>query len=268
MIRRFKLINSNSVEWELTDKDFKVFLNEPDGFGLSNTLEVVRYGESAKAISQQFEFPNPSGTLLFYDSDNEDRYEKYFDFCRFISYAPLKLRYYISENDYYTLECYVTGLDKTETDTDGIMYCDVDFQGLSFWEGTRQGAGGNSDSYTLTNDGDFPIGFTITIRGSLKNPYFTLEQDGEIYGEAKFIDTNVFSSVYVNSKDGEQSIVLKQNNIDVTNPLNYQDFSILNGSMYVTFIKLARGQSTLRIGMDSGTISNAYTEFNPMYRSV
>ena len=102
----------------------------------------------------------------------------------------------------------------------------------------------------------------------MSNPYITLTQDGEMYGEAKFIDSTAFDKVSVNSNDGKQEVALEQGGSVLPNPLSYQDLSISNGSIYVTFIKLARGTSTLAIGMDSGSITNVTIKFTPIYRSV
>ena len=119
----------------------------------------------------------------------------------------------------------------------------------------------------MLNNGHIPCGFTIEITGTSRvNPYITLTQDGEMYGEAKFDDT--FSKVYVNSRDGEQEVILEQGGSVLPNPLSYQDLSISNGAIYVTFVKLARGTSTLAIGMDSGSITGVTIKHTPLYRSV
>ena len=100
------------------------------------------------------------------------------------------------------------------------------------------------------------------------NPYITLTQDNEMYGEAKFDDSTGFSKVFVNSRDGEQEVILEQGGSVLPNPLSYQDLSISNGAIYVTFVKLARGTSTLAIGMDSGSITGVTIKHTPLYRSV
>ena len=141
--------------------------------------------------------------------------------------------------------------------------------GLSFYKGDEVVINGTGDTYTIENPSDFPVSFEITITGtSMENPYFTLEQDNELYGEAKFLDSTGFNSVSVNSNDGEQNIILEQGGSVLPNPLLYQDLSISNGAIYVTFVKLARGTSTLTIGMDSGSITGVLIKYTPLYRSV
>lgn len=267
IFRKFWIENSKGERWDLTEHDLLTFLNNPQGLGLTKTLDTTRYGEHAVKVGETYSFPAPSGDILFYDTANMDRYHMYNLFCRFIVNTPLILHYKIP-NDEYTLECEVTGLTKTETKDDNIMTCGITFSGMSFWKGNEVKITGSETTYTLKNEGDFPVGFEITVEGSLTNPYFTLEQDEELYGEAKFDDTVAFDSVYVNSNDGEQDVILQQESAIVPNPLSYQDLSISNGSIYVTFVKLARGESTLTIGMDSGSVTSVNIAYVPCYRSV
>lgn len=279
MIRKFWLTNGTTTggvlnEWHFTDESFKSFLHNPQGLGFSKTLSLVRYGNRQNITDSSDNFPSVQGELMFYDDENSDRYEKYNDFVRFVSYSPLVFHYQLPyldalDNDIiYTLDCDAVSLQKTETKTDGVLTCPVTFTGLSFWKASKITTTGTATSYTLTNNGDFPVGFEITVKGSLTNPYVTLEQNSELYGEAKFIDSTAFDEVYVDSVDGEQNVILKQSGSALPNPLSYQDLSISNGSIYVTFVKLARGQSTLTIGYDSGSITSVSISFTPIYRSV
>lgn len=268
--RKFKLINNKDQVWEFTNKQVKSFLSSPSQLGFSNTIKVDRYINSANVISQEYAFPNPSGEVIFYDSKNGDRYQKYYDLCRFLAETPLKLVYTLPFDtpEDYELDCYVTNLTKTESTTDKTLTCQINFQGLSFWKGATETITDSTTSYTLTNEGDFPVGFEIEIKGSMTNPFFTVTKDNDMYGEAKFEDITAFSSVYVNSKDSEQNVKLKQGDAFLPNPLSYQDLSISNGAIYVTFVKLARGTSTLDIGFESGNITSVDIKFTPQFRSV
>ena len=273
-IRKFWLINGENERWDLTEKEFKAFLNNPQGLGFRKTVESVRYGERQNKVSETYNFPQPQGELLFYDSYNSTRYDKYNKFIRFLMNQPITLYYMIPVSyisgiaNIYTLDCEVTEVQKTESKTDNILRSSIVFNGMEFYKGDPITVNGTGTSYTLTNDGDFPVGFEITVEGNLTNPYVTLSQDGELYGEAKFDSETAFSSVYVNSNDGEQNVILEQGGAVIPNPLSYQDLSISNGSIYVTFVKLARGVSELSIGAESGTVSSVKIEFTPMYRSV
>lgn len=268
MVREFTLINSNNQSWTFTDQTFKVFLNNPSGLGFTRKATTVRYGNRQNLSDITDNFPQPTGEILFYDSANGDRYTEYNLFCRFITYEPLTLVYTVPSVSQYSLDCIVINLAKTESKQDGMLRCPVTFQGLSFWKGAEVVKTGTSASYTLTNTGDYPVGFEITIEGSPVNPYVQLEQDSELYGEAKFIDSTAFDSLYINSNDGEQNVILEQGGSVLPNPLGYQDLSISNGSIYVAFVKLARGESDLTIGMDSGSLTSVEIRFTPLYRSV
>lgn len=270
MIRKFSLKNSLNNTMTLTSKSFKVFLNSPQGLGYQSAVGVARFGDKAVATDEVFEFPTVSGQILFYDDENSDRYKKYNDFVTFLSYKPLELKYTLPTTtaNEYTLECYATELTKTETGENDIMTCNITLQGLSFWRGSALTVTGSASSYQLTNSGHYPVGFEIAVAGSMENPYITLEQNSEMYGEAKFNDSNAFDFVYINSNDGEQNIELKQSGNIVANPLSYQDLSISNGAIYVTFVKLARGETTLTVGCDTGSATNISITFAPEFRSV
>ena len=272
--RKFWMINANNERWNLTERELKTFLNNPQGLGFQKTITTNRYGNAQTLTDITDTFPTPNGEVLFYDSSNASRYEKYNEFVKFLSYDPITLYYQLPFSVFsqipniYTLECVVGTLTKTESKNDGLMTCPITFNALSFYKGDPVEINGSGLTYTLTNNADFPIGFEIELKGSMVNPYVTLEQDSELYGEAKFIDSVAFDEVYIDSVDGEQNVILSQNNSVLPNPLSYQDLSISNGSIYVTFVKLARGESTLTIGMDSGSLTSAKIKFTPIYRSV
>lgn len=269
--RKFWLTNAKNEIWKFTDQTVKSFLCNPAGLGFNKSMDLVRFGEKLKVDSQSYYLPEPSGEIIFCDKENADRYSQYNSFVQFLIDEPLVLHYELplSTPAEYTLDCQIAKLTKTETSTKKTMVCSIEFQGLSFWKGTEVTTTGTASSYTLTNNGHIPCGFEITIEGTnMVNPYITLTQDGEMYGEAKFVDSTGFNSVYVDSNDGEQNVILEQGGSVLPNPLSYQDLSISNGAIYVTFVKLARGTSTLAIGMDSGSITGVSIAFTPLYRSV
>lgn len=270
--RKFWMVNSKGEEWSLTEKDFRAFLNNPSGFGFKKQIDMVRYGERAVKSNETYDFPTVQGELLFYDSANSNRYDNYHRFMRFLMDQPITLYYQIPVSfdsqiaDIYSLDCEVTEVQKTESKPDRLLTSNITINGLSFYEGEEVVISGSSTTISIENKGDFAVGFELTFEGTMTNPYFTLEQDEELYGEGRFVDSTAFNSVYVNSNDGEQDLVLQQNSSILPNPLSYQDLSISNGAIYVTFVKLARGVSVLKVR--GGTISNATVKFKPMFRSV
>lgn len=279
MIRQFTLTNSLGQTWTLTDKEFKSFLNSPQNLGVNRTITATRYGNAQNLDNITDNFPTPSGEVIFYDSDNSDRYIKYYSFCRFISYEPLTFRYIVPGITPYTgvstysLKCVVSSLSKTESQTDKTLRCPITFQGLGFWIGSLI----HTDNFTtvselsieLNNNSDYEIGFHISLTGNVYNPFFTLTQDGTLYGECRIQDSEIwFDSVDVHSADGEQNIVLTENGSVLENPLSYQDLSISNGQIYVTFLKMKKGVSTLYVGAESGSFNYIGVSYNEIYRSV
>ena len=272
-VRKFWLTNGtlqNGIlkKYEFTVPSSKVFLNNPTGLGYSQTITTIQYADVLNGTEAQ-NFPQIQGEVVFFDGTNADRYDKYNKFIEFLSYSPLVIHYQIPKTiaEEYTMDVQVVSVEKSESKPDGLLRCNFSLQGLSRWQGAEVTKTGTSSSYSITNSGHLPCGFTIEINGtSMKNPYITLTQDNEMYGEAKFDAT--LSKMFINSKDGEQEVILENNGVVSTNPLSYQDLSISNGSIYVTFIKLARGTSTLAIGMDSGSITGVTIKHTPLYRSV
>ena len=269
-IRKFWITNGNEQTIQFADSISKIFINNPTGLGVSNTLETYQYADRIKITSKEQNFQQIGGEFLFYDVANKDKYEQYNNFITFLTHKPLMFYYQIptEPTKTYSCEVEVLSVEKTEVKTDGALRCNFSLQQLTRWLGDEVVISGTGNTYTIENAGHMPVGFQITIEGSLLDPYFTLSQNNEMYGEAKFDYTSELSSVYVNSVDLEQNVILIRNGTVLANPLSYQDLSISNGSIYVTFIKLARGISTLNIGYESGNITSVDIKFTPEYRSV
>ena len=266
-MRKFYITNGKNNVKYLTVPSSKIFMNDPKGLGYSQTLSTDQYGNKINAQADT-NFGTIDGEIVFLNDTMSGKYDKYNSFVDFLSYKPLVLSYTIptSPAQTFTIDVEVLSLDKTEIDSGNSLRCAVSFQCLSRWKGNSFFQMGTT-SVSLANNGHFPVGFTITINGTnMENPYFTLEQNSELYGEGKFLGT--FSKVTVNSEDGNQNVELQQNGSVLPNPLGYQDLSISNGSIYVTFVKLARGTSTWTVGVDSGTVTNYFVNYTPLYRSV
>lgn len=267
--RKFHLTNGNGQTVKLSELTSQIYLNNPAGLGYSNNVSTIQYGEKLNLLTTEQGFGSLGGEIIFYEGSRADKYKNYNDFVTFLSFKPLTLYYTIptSTAKTYTMPVEVSNIDKTEIKQDGMMRCTFNMIALSRWQGDKVTVTGSTNTYSITNGGHMPVGFEITITGSsMENPYFTLTNDGGLYGEGKF--TGTFDSVYVDSKDGEQNVELEQGGSVLPNPLSYQDLSISNGSIYVTFVKLARGTTTLDIGMDSGSLTSVTVEFIPLYRSV
>ena len=265
--RKFKLVNSLNQTYELTDKNFKQFLNNPQGLGYHKDLDGIRVGNRYKITKREYDLPNPSGELVFYDDMNEDKYDAYHDFVTFASFYPLRLYYYVPSNDRTEeeassiyLECEVVQTNKSQVSyNDRLLRVPVSFKGFSFWLSSQlselninASVIGDSTYYyplnlplneprlhfgsdpmrsiTMSNDGSLNTPITYTITGRCKDPYIRFfEKRGSEYIEyAASRFVGTFDSVYVNGNDNNQEIILSYGGNDISNPAEKQDLSIAN----------------------------------------
>ena len=263
--RKFYLENSLGKQFQLADKDVKVFLDGPTGLGFSNTLTTLRLGNSLKVTDEQIVMPTISGNILFYDTCSM-AYQNYTDFANFIQYTPLKL-YYLPPNLLipYFVEGYISSLEKSQFDHDsGYISCTMTFSATSLWKNFKVNeyetkniketggkyydlvrpyhySGSSLNTIRISNNGDIPVGFKFEVNGSITNPMLTAVQNGEAYGLLKLNGT--FDYIIVNSNDAEQSIYLENEGSILSNPLRYQDLSIADGVADITFYKLKVGET-------------------------
>ena len=271
MARQFYLENSLGKKYELTNKNFKQFLNEPEGLGFSKNLNVLRIGNDELITDEQYSMPSISGEVLFYDN-LENAYQDYLEFINFVRYSPLKL-YYLPPNMLfpYYIECSITQVDKSEYQRVGYLSCPVTFYGYTLWQNSQESnlvvsnsenkdgkyyelirpyhyAGNSLNSIEINNTGDVPIGFVFEVVGSVTNPRLIASQNGIVYGQLKLNGT--FDYIRVDSNDLTESIYLENNGTVITNPLSYQDLSIADGVSDITFFKLKIGESKLSFSCD------------------
>ena len=271
MIRQFYIENSLGNKYYLTNKNFKHFLNEPNGLGFAKNLTVLRLGNVELITEEQYSMPSVSGTVLFYDNV-EQAYQDYLEFVNFVRYSPLKL-YYLPPNMLfpYYIECSITQLDKSEYQTEGYLSCPITIYGYTLWQNSQEStltvansesrdgkyyelirpyhyAGNSLNSIKINNTGDVPIGFVFEVVGSVTNPRLIATQNGIIYGQLKLNGT--FDYIRVDSNDLTEAIYLENNSTVITNPLSYQDLSIADGVSNITFFKLKIGESNLSFSCD------------------
>lgn len=268
--RRFWIVNSLGQITYLTEKSTKISLSNPKGLGYSSTLDTVQYSNMLKVIDSRQEFLKIEGDMQFYDSQNSSRYEKYNQFISFLTHAPLTIYYQLPTEPVqtYHADIELSSIGKTESGSNRILSCDFSFQQLSRWKGEEITISGSDDSYTIVNEGHMPAGFMIVMEGNMTDPYFTLSQDGQIYGEARFVSQTAFNRVCLDSTDGQQALELQQGGTILADPLSYQDLEISDGAIYTTFLKLATGSSVLTVGSESGTITSVTINYSPLFRSV
>lgn len=264
--REHWLVNALGNRYNFTDKTFKVFLNEPEGFGFRRNITTMKVGNSEIITSQEFELTDITGELLFYDSAIGSKYEEYQKFIQFAKFKPLEF-HYLTPNELKSYHCDVAFIqaNKGEVSTDNVMHVPVTFHRLTEWltdedtvfnldnspieEGKHfdlvydyHYAGTNLQGTTLTNNGTDDVGFVLEVFGEVQNMQFTLSQGGEVYGICKINGT--YDYVMIDSVERTETIYLERNGSSITNPEQYQDFTIANGQSYLTWTKLRVGQST------------------------
>lgn len=274
-IRKFWFINANNQKYELTSKNSSMFLYQPSGLGFEKKLSVSRLGNEADILENVAEFPLVVGELLLHKSNVIDKYATYSNFIQFIKIKPLKL-YYQTPNQLepFYIDCEIVVLEKSEVETDGVMHCPIQIQGLSFWktgyerylnikESTMEGKtypyeypytyGGNYTNVPLTINGTLDSGFVLEINNRVSNPVLSLAQKNIKYGEIKILGT--YDKIYVNTNDKNQTIRLEYQGSVIANPTSKFDISG-SGDYETPFPKLRVGDNTLTFGF-SGTFNSA-----------
>ena len=263
--RKFWIVNALGNKYQLTDKNSKVFLNAPSGFGLNRSFTSLKVGNSELVTSQQFNLTDITGELLFYSDTNGSKYQDYQDFVQFIKYKPLEFHYQTPNNLVsYFCDILLTQLSKGEVGTNGVLTVPFSMHRLTEWlndndyeivlTNTTSGEGKHYDlvrpyhyagtdlsNTPIFNNGTDDVGFVIEINGEVQNPQFTITQRGEQYGICKINGT--YDYVMLDSVERTESMYLERNGSAITNPEQYQDFTIRNGASYLTWCKFRVGES-------------------------
>lgn len=279
--RKFWLINSLGNRYDFTEST-TIFLESPSGLGFKRGYSYVKVGNSELITSQQFNLTDIQGDLLFMHKTNGQKYEAYLNFIQFAKYKPLEFHYQ-TPNELKSYHCDVlfTQADKSETGEDSILRIPVTFHRLTEWITDKEDAyvfdntpldegkyhdlvydyhyaGTNLSNGVLSNNGTDDIGFIIEINGLCTNPQFTISQNGEVYGICKI--TGTYDYVMIDSVERTESMYLEYNGSVITNPEQYQDFTVANGQSYLTWCKLRVGESIFsftcgNIDSFSGTVT-------------
>lgn len=264
MYRKFWLINSLGDKYDFTTK--KVLLYTPQGLGFSRQYSALAVGNSEMVTSQQFKLTDIMGELLFNYDNNGINYQEYQNFIQFAKFKPLELHYQ-TPNELVGYHCDVIFISAEKTEIsyeDKMLHVPVVFHRLTEWltdqdnvysfnndpldEGKYHDlvydyhySGTNLSGSPITNNGTDDVGFIIEINGNCTNPQFSLTQGGETYGICKINGT--YDYVMIDSVERTESIYLELNGASITNPEQYQDFTIANGQSYLTWCKLRVGTS-------------------------
>ena len=274
MYRTFYLMNSKDERLELTNVKVNQFLAEPTGLGFAKTYTSMRLGNSEPTTSEQFNLPQVEGDVVFFQGTNADKYQAYDTLIRFLINQPIRL-YYTPPNVFepYFMEVNPIQVDKEEIDDEtGMLTCHTIFKAETFWqtsstnELTAEPSSANGKSYPLIreiskgyfyggsslndiqlfNDGTLEAPIIIEINGECEDPQINFYQNDVQYGAIKLNGT--FDYVKIDSSDDNESLELEYQGADLVNPLSYQDFSVGSpNQIYVTFVKLRTGQSTITV---------------------
>lgn len=263
--RKHWLINALGGKYEFTNQNSKIFLNNPQGFGFRRQYTSQKVGNSELITSQQFTLTDIQGELLFYADTVGAMYEDYQQFIQFAKYKPLEFHYQTPNQltSYYCDVLFIQA-DKGEVNTDGMLHIPVIFHKLTEWlddtdytvvlrnvpigEGKYYElvrpyhyAGTNLSGTPIVNSGTDDVGFIITIDGEVQNPQFTLTQYGDSYGICKINGT--YDYLQIDSVERTEKIYAERNGSVITNPEQYQDFTIRNGNAYLTWCKFRVGET-------------------------
>lgn len=266
-VRKFKISNGLGQEYELTSKNYKAYLNTPNGLGFSKQLSTIRIGDELLVNSSRFEMAQPTGELLF--KDRNTAYQDYADFIKFISYKPLIL-YYTPSNVVtpYYVECDILSLEKSEISPDDkMLHCPIVIIAKTMWQQTSENevittntiapdgkhyplvrpyhyAGSSLTDIEIDNQGTLDSGFKLEINGYCENPQINaFDENGNKYGVVKILGN--YDYVRVNTNDTKQEIYLEYEGSTIANPTAYQDLTIADGNAIMTFFKLKVGISKL-----------------------
>ncbi len=263
--RKHWLVNTLGNRFDFTDENSKIFLNDPSGFGLTRSYSSIKVGNSELITSQEFNLTDIMGELLFYNNTTGLIYDDYQKFIQFAKFKPLEFHYQ-TPNMLKSFYCDVlmTQVSKGEISRDGVMHVPIVFHRLTEWlddtdysvtlrnEPIEDGkyyelirpyhyAGTNLSNTPINNNGTDDVGFLLEINGEVQNPQFTLTQFGEQYGICKINGT--YDYVLIDSVERTEQIYLERNGSVITNPEQYQDFTIRNGNAYLTWCKFRVGET-------------------------
>lgn len=293
-VREFWLENQDGNIWRFTDRESSTFLESPQGLGISNNYGGFRLGNAEIVNFIQSELTDIEGVLDFIGTSRELIYKSYFEFMEFIAKNSLLKLHYRSPNTFesYYRYVFVKQITKTEIDSGAyIMRCQVVFATQTFWRNDNRNyvavtneISEEGKSYALKrpyfysyndlqnikvyNRGTVETAMKIKIQGATKDPVvYVYDNRGIRYGVIKFIGE--FDEIIIDSDDLNQNITLIKDGAILTAPYSYQDLSVGSANeVYVTFVKLKSGDSTLRFQNDGTFTGSVVIEWSDEYVSV
>ena len=110
-MRKFKLINKNDIEFELTELR-NTFLHSVDGLGRSRSIDYRQIGNRFKAVQDVLDQGVIQGKVKFWKGNSTTMLRNFLQFCE---EKPLTLSY--EQNGVYLRQGFVNAIDRNESDT-------------------------------------------------------------------------------------------------------------------------------------------------------
>ncbi len=173
-MRQFALENKSGETYLLNDTSH--FFENPDGLGFKKNIKYKKVGDRFMVISEDYEQPELSGTIVFKGASKDATYIKYTEFCRFLDDAPLKMHY--TAGSHHMIDVQVDEIEKGEISSVMGLSVDVKFSALSFFYDDYSESG--VSSVTLESDSKIESGCHIEIVGPLTDPAWTQTVNGEV----------------------------------------------------------------------------------------
>lgn len=275
-MRRFKLINSQGVEWDLTRKSS--WLQDPSGLGMSRAISTLPAGHGWIETDNRLERQMVSGDIVL------SGYEVYSDFTRFCAQSPLTFCYK-PLNKWYYRSCHLAKIGKTEINfgNKGLI-CPVDFICTSAWYESAvvqktelDASAGKKYPYTypytyaetsagalvVNNSGSIPSPCRLHIMGPCANPSWAITQGAVLQRGKVTAEIPAGNKIVVDSRSGHMELseytVLNE---FVQNLYPSSDFSTAR------FILIPPGESTLSFTHEGVGVINAFVEVNILAATV
>lgn len=293
-VRKFWLENQDGDIVQFTDEESKTFMSQPQGLGMEVNYGGFRLGNAEVVNYQQYQLLDINATLNFRGSSRAEIYNDYFEFMEFISKNSLLKLHYRTPNSFESFYRYVfvKQIQKTEITKDlYLLECPIVFGTQTFWRSDTKNTLIASDRLTddgkhyklrrkysystnqlnnmvVINRGNTETSLKVTITGYSKNPTLVAyDNKRQRYGELRLLGE--FDKVIVDSDDLNENIQLQQGEAWLVAPYSYQDLSVGSpNEIYVTFIKVKAGQSTLTFASDEPFNGTVQLEWSDSYVSV
>lgn len=135
-MRYFKLINNAApTPMELDITTTEILFHDISGLGFEEDTDFRSVGDVWWLNSVSYSQQPVTGRIMFTELGDSTPYQKYLNFYKFISRAPLTMLYYPhgASTTPYRRRVRVTKLEKTELNEYGVLDCDIEFMPYTPW---------------------------------------------------------------------------------------------------------------------------------------